>query len=150
MSMSKKISVVLSMLVVLFSIPFVLPEPSAAFAPRIILVIGRSSRGCRGVGLCAIVIGGSNAAAAARKNGRTADAATQIQGEKVYFEFSSPLPEKSPDFTVEEDTPMDAATAKSLGYQSVTILKGSYPIDAGKGRYGAVTVNAKVVKSPRK
>jgi hypothetical protein len=139
----KKICALLSVLAMACAYQLLQPAASQA-GPIIWFEIGRPSKDCTGFGICRGGLGRPTA----RQGGasRAVSASTTLAGEQLTIEFTAPLPEKGNTLTVEQEMTLDAAAAKQLGYTSVTILPGAYSVDYGKGRFGAVTVNAKLRK----
>lgn len=47
---------------------------------------------------------------------------------------------------VAENIVLSAATAKALGFKSVTVLRGEYKIDYSQNKLGSISVNVDVQK----
>lgn len=47
---------------------------------------------------------------------------------------------------IAEDIVMDEVVARKLGFKSLTVLKGNYAFDSGKGRFGGTTLNIRTTK----
>jgi hypothetical protein len=96
--------------------------------------IGRRSSGCRGFGICEIWIGADIA-------DRTVPSSVSVDGGTLKVDFLGKLPEQGDVMTIDEDIVLDNATSLALGYQQITIRKGSYPVDYSHNPNGHVDLN---------
>jgi uncharacterized protein YdeI (BOF family) len=114
-----------------------------------------------GFGICRIDIGAAGEREVAlggpdtstRARPRTGQASASVEQDKTArrlenqlyrIEMRTELPEKGSVIPVAENITLDAATAKALGFKSVTVLRGEYKIDYSKNKLGSVVVNVEV------
>ncbi|CAN5501295.1 hypothetical protein BH11BAC2_BH11BAC2_01920 [soil metagenome] len=67
-----------------------------------------------------------------------------ITGDKMLLnilEDSSPATNSENYFYVYEDKILESAIAEQLGYTTITIKKGTYPLNKSKNRFGSVELN---------
>jgi hypothetical protein len=118
-----------------------------------------------GFGICRIDIGAAGERfevalghpdTATRARPRTGQASVSVEQDKTakgenvrvrYFMgiiMKTALPENGSVLPISENITLDAATAKALGFKSVTVLRGEYKIDYSKNKLGSVVVNVEV------
>ncbi len=105
---------------------------------------GRRAQQCHGDGICIIVIdtGPSCPRESLRaRTDRTVDAVASFAADTITIDLTSVRPEGGDTITVDEDIPLDECESRSLGFESLTILAGEYPIDYRAHRLGRITVN---------
>jgi len=62
----------------------------------------------------------------------------------LHYEFTSSPPTDVSTFPLDRDIRLDDGVSKSLGYSSVTILKGKYLVDRKMGGFGGVVFNVRL------
>lgn len=93
---------------------------------------GIRSRGCTGFGICSITIGrGDTPLSDAR-------AIAMVNGNSVTLEMLSSPAERGDVLVIDEDIVLDKETSMALGSHSVTISRGSYPVDYSSNPHGTV------------
>lgn len=130
----------LSLLGAGFAYQLIWPAETKA-GPVITFQLGRGPD-CHGwMGICWIKEQGP-----ASEKDHTVRAEVAIVGDKMTINFLSRFPKGEGPFVVDRDIVLSDAIARSLGVKRATILAGEYTLDSTKGRFGALTVNAKVGK----
>ncbi|MBI1760951.1 MAG: hypothetical protein HYR56_05885 [Acidobacteria bacterium] len=94
-----------------------------------------------GRGICEIKLG-LGAATALSVGG----VASPINDQKLDCVFQGKLPDGSATFSVDRDIQVDDAIAQKLGFKSLTIRRGEYGVNAGKGSFGGVELNVSTTK----
>lgn len=129
------------------------PAPAAKLVP--LGCVPRGVKTCRGVGFgCLVMFPRSQAAAVRRSLGKEGWDAALDGGAAVrpgetptlYYELRSRSAADVSAVPVESDIPLDREVARSLGFRSVTILRGEYRVDPGAGKFGAVVFDVAVEK----
>ncbi len=141
----------------LLSLPLALPAPAEA-ALSITIYFG-ARRCAPGIGICRIDIGAAREAEAPKgdtaRAARTGQASASVEQNKsardtgprtLKIDMQTALPEKSSVMPVAENVVLSAATAKALGFKSVTVLRGEYKIDYSQNKLGSISVNVDVQK----
>jgi hypothetical protein len=69
-----------------------------------------------------------------------------IEGSRpsLHYEFASSPSTDVSTIPLDRDIPLGEKVSKSLGYSSVTILKGKYVVDRTTGKFGGLVFNVKV------
>jgi hypothetical protein len=127
---------------------FPLPDRSSAqgnrkdsFTPPKPVVIraewGRKDLGCKGAGLCYIIIPEGPKTAAREVQ---AQLSTNADG-KIAVDFLTKPPEEGPTLFIDEDIAAPPAIAAELGFKSVILLKGKYAYNSRRS-----VINARLVK----
>ena len=88
--------------------------------------------GCTGFGICRITIDTSASARAVQA------AATWVNG-RLQLSYLADPPDKGTLLTIDQDIVLDSATARSLGYEHVTLRAGQYPVDYSVNPHGQVS-----------
>jgi len=154
MRSSMGLSALIFCIVLLVSVPLVLPPASQAMFTITIYFGQRPS--CSGRGFCKIEIGLERMAGAregedTERAARKGQASATVEQDKtardtshrfLKIEMRSALPDKGATIPVSENMALDAATSKALGFKSVTVLKGDYKVDYSKNKQG--TINLKI------
>lgn len=71
-----------------------------------------------------------------------------IEGGKLRVDFKTPLPGKgnpkkrTEPITIFEDLTLDVLIARDLGYKSIIIKKGDYPVDYSRQKFGSALFEA--------
>jgi hypothetical protein len=97
------------------------------------LTIGRASKKCGSFGICKITVG---KVAAIEKRTVKAELSRTEDG-KLALTLLGKAPEEGQTLFIDEDIPLSAATAQSLGLRSATVLKGEYAFGENKSRLNA-------------
>jgi hypothetical protein len=144
------LAVMAGALLLAWHLPAVAQRPGAgAEAARISVTIyfGKPPD-CKGWGVCKITVDTRSAARQMPGKASVEGTAMVRQGREqtLSYTFNAQLPGKEKTLPVEQDMDLDEATAKSLGYKSVTVLKGDYPIDSSMGRFGGVHFRVRATK----
>jgi hypothetical protein len=64
--------------------------------------------------------------------------------------FKARLPEKGEHYPISEDLVLDEALSKALGFKTVTILKGDYPLNLSGNKFGTLHVRVRTTKKTDK
>ncbi len=94
--------------------------------------IGRSSQGCAEYGFCLII-----RSEVAMNRGVPATVGWTNGG--LQFSLLAEPPDKSGALTIDQDIVLDPALARALGYQQLTVLAGTYPVDYSTNPHGDIT-----------
>jgi hypothetical protein len=131
----------------LFALAAPLAVPSTVDAAiGITIYIGRT--GCSpGMGICRIVIDLRQSDRPAGPSKESAEASATIQDGKLRLDLSRPMPGKGDAIPVDEDITLDPRTAKALGFESVTVLKGEYQIDRRASKFGTLELAVRTTAS---
>jgi hypothetical protein len=127
-------------LVLLTAMLKALAVPAMASPAFWTIKVARQSFTCqRGLGICIDLFGpdASNAT----------EVSFEVRGDREHgvLSFLSPPHEKGDTFTIDEDVTLDRRHSLQLGYQSVTLLKGSYPVDFSNNPNGEVMIGLRTV-----
>lgn len=90
-----------------------------------------------GRGICDITLG-------VARSGSVEGTVTPVGSDRMNVVFESALADRS--MEIAEDIVMEESVARKLGFKNLTILKGSYVFEPGKGKFGGVTLNIKTTK----
>ncbi|MBP6820234.1 MAG: hypothetical protein KA368_01760 [Acidobacteria bacterium] len=90
-----------------------------------------------GRGICDITLG-------VARSGSVEGTVTPQGSDRMDVVFESALPDRT--IEIAENIPMEESVARKLGFKSLTVQKGSYALDPGKGKFGGVTLNIKTTK----
>jgi len=104
---------------------------AAALKISVSVRIGRSSRGCRGFGLCSVTITLSRISGFVRAELNTA-ADGQLQ-----LTLLDKAPEEGQTLFIDQDIPLSADIAQKLGFKSATIQRGEYAFSGSKSLLSA-------------
>ena len=88
--------------------------------------------GCTDFGICRITIDTSASA-------RTVQAAATWVNGRLQLNYLADPPDKGTLLTIDQDIVLDSATARSLGYEHVTLRAGQYPVDYSVNPHGQVS-----------
>lgn len=72
---------------------------------------------------------------------RNVRAVAKIESSQITFYLTTPPPERSGELVVDNDIPIDQCSSNSLGYDSYTILRGTYRITYPGSSFGQVTLS---------
>lgn len=113
---------------------------AAAFISiRVTFFIGKTAACNAGFGICKIVVGATGK--------QLVNATlTPIGSDRMEAIFESAPPNAERMLELAENLILDEASARKLGFKSVTILKGSYAYDSTKGKFGGVVFNVRTTK----
>ncbi len=98
----------------------------------ITIYTGRSSQGCSGFGICRITVDWLASA-------RAVQAAATWSNGRLYLDYLSNPPDQGTLLTIDQDIVVDAATARALGYEKLTVKAGQYPVDYSTNPHGQVS-----------
>ena len=107
---------------------------AAALKVSVSIRFGRSSRGCRGVGICSVTITVSRASADQRTV--RAELSTAADG-KLELTLLDKAPEQGQTLFVDQDIPLSQDIAQKLGFKSATIQQGEYAFSGGRSLLSA-------------
>lgn len=107
--------------------------PAAPMGIVIRIKIGRPYHGCTGFGFCGIDI---DASSASNERGAVAHATKST----LFVELTEGTAEKGDVLVIDEDIELSTETSAALGYPSVTIKRGSYPVDYSTNPNGSVAL----------
>ncbi|MFN0109723.1 MAG: hypothetical protein ACKVZH_12790 [Blastocatellia bacterium] len=119
--------------------PFTGGNAAAFISIKVTFFIGKTASCNAGFGICKIVVGATGK--------QLVNATLTPQGSdrmEAIFESAPPNAERL--LELHENLILDEASARKLGFKSVTILKGSYAYDSAKGRFGGVVFNVRTTK----
>ena len=104
---------------------------AAALKISVSVRIGRSSRGCRGFGLCSVTITLSRISGFVR-----AELSTAADGQ-LQLTLLDKAPEEGQTLFIDQDIPLSADIAQKLGFKSATIQRGEYAFSGSKSLLSA-------------
>ena len=107
---------------------------AAALKVNVSIRLGRSSRGCRGFGICSVVIVISRISI--DKRTVRAELSTAADG-KLELTLLDKAPEEGQTLFVDQDIPLSQDIAQKLGFKTATIQQGEYAFSGNRSLLSA-------------